>query len=234
MPRKDGSTAADCHLVAIFLRRHSLTALLPLLASLSRQSAPRHTMNCFRFLIAYLALSLSLSAALAQEALVEPTPIIPSQEKTREEKVEKESKQKAVAEKESIRETMTAEEFKAAGLDKLSEEELHNLDAKLQGNQHAAETKAAEKAATEATAKAEVDHVKRDIIFSRVDGTFNGITGHTLIKLENGTTWKQAMPGDHFRANVTDHPKVAVLHDIFGYKMRVEGTHEFYVDPVRK
>jgi hypothetical protein len=24
-----------------------------------------------------------------------------------------------------------------------------------------------------------------------------------------------------------------VMHGIFGYKMRVEGTQEFYVDPVR-
>jgi hypothetical protein len=205
-----------------------LTALRPLLASLPRQSASQHTMNCSRFLIVYLALSLSVSAALAQEAVVEPTPIIPSQEKA-------ESKPEGVVEKKSIRQTMTPEEFKAAGLDKLSKEELRNLDAKLQGTQHAAETKAAEKATKEATAKAEVDHIKRDIIFSRVDGTFHGITGHTLIKLENGTTWKQAMSSDHFPARVTDHPRVAVLHDMmFGYKMRVEGTHEFYVDPVRK
>jgi hypothetical protein len=192
-------------------------------------------MNYPRLLTAVLTLLLSLSVALAQEAVVEPTPIIPAKEKAKEEKAEKEAKEKPAPEKKSIRETMTPEEFKAAGLDKLSKEELKNLDAKLQGATHAAETKAAEKAATQAKNQAEVDRIKRDIIFSRVDGEFHGITGRTLIRLENGTTWKQAMPRDHFPALVTDHPRVAVLHDIiFGYKMRVEGTHEFYVDPVRK
>lgn len=192
-------------------------------------------MNYLRLLTAVLTLLLSLSGALAQEAVVEPTPIIPAKEKAKEEKAEKEAKEKAAPEKKSIRETMTPEEFKAAGLDKLSKEELKNLDAKLQGATHAAETKAAEKATTQAKNQAEVDQIQRDIIFSRVDGTFHGISGHTLIKLENGTTWKQAMPTDHFPAGVTDHPKVAVLHSlIFGYKMRIEGTHEFYVDPVRK
>ena len=192
-------------------------------------------MNYLRLLTAVLTLLLSISVALAQEAVVEPTPIIPAKEKAKEEKAEKEAKEKAAPEKKSIRETMTPEEFKAAGLDKLSKEELKNLDAKLQGATHAAETKAAEKAATQAKNQAEVDQIKRDIIFSRVDGEFHGITGHTLIKLENGTTWKQAMSSDHFPANVTDHPKVAVLHSLmYGYKMRVEGTHEFYVDPVRK
>ena len=192
-------------------------------------------MNYLRLFTAALTLLLSLSLVRAQEAVVEPTPIIPAKEKAKEEKADKEAKEKPVPEKKSIRDTMTPEEFKAAGLDKLSKEELKKLDAKLQGATHAAETKAAETAASQAKNQAEVDRIKRDIIFSRVDGEFHGITGHTLIRLENGTTWKQAMSADHFPANVTDHPRVAVLHDImFGYKMRVEGTHEFYVDPVRK
>lgn len=192
-------------------------------------------MNYLRLPAALLTLFLSLGGALAQEAVVEPTPIIPAKEMAKEEKAEKEAKEKPAPEKKSIRDTMTPEEFKAAGLDKLSKEELKNLDAKLQGATHAAEAKAAEKAATQAKNQAEVDQIKKAIIFSRVDGEFHGITGHTVIRLENGTTWKQAMSTDHFPANVTDHPRVAVLHDImFGYKMRVEGTHEFYVDPVRK
>jgi hypothetical protein len=192
-------------------------------------------MNYLRLLTAALTLSLSLNVAIAQEAVVEPTPIIPAKEKAKEEKAEREAREDAAAEKKSLRETMTPEEFKAAGLDKLSKEELKNLDAKLHGVTHAAATKAAEKASVQAKNQAEVDQIQRDIIFSRVDGEFHGIKGHTLIRLENGTTWKQAMPTDHFSAKVTDHPKVAVLHNmIYGYKMRVEGTHEFYVDPVRK
>ena len=55
-----------------------------------------------------------------------------------------------------------------------------------------------------------------------------------LIRLEDGTVWKQANADDRYRPKVTDHPAAAVIHGVFGYKMRIEGTQEFYVDPVRK
>src|SRR5438309_5648759 len=116
-----------------------------------------------------------------------------------------------------------AEEFKAAGLNKLSPEELQKLDAWLQGYRQVAEKKA--------TARAE--RTKLDLLVSRVAGNFGGLTGRTVISLEDGTVWKQANPDDRFRPRVTDHPAAVVLHGIFGYKMRIEGTPEFYVDPVR-
>jgi hypothetical protein len=127
----------------------------------------------------------------------------------------------------SIQEVMTPAEFKAAGLDKLSPQELEKLNAWLQGYREVAEQKAEKKA----TARAE--RTKMDVLVSRVDGAFNGLTGRTLIRLEDGTVWKQANADDHFRPRVTDHPAAAVIHGIFGYKMTVEGTGEFYVDPVR-
>src|SRR4029077_20055537 len=68
---------------------------------------------------------------------------------------------------------------------------------------------------------------------SRVDGSFQGLTGRTIIRLEDGTVWKQAKADDRYRSRVTDHPAAAVIHGVFGYKMRIEGTQEFYVDPVR-
>jgi hypothetical protein len=127
----------------------------------------------------------------------------------------------------SIQQMMTPEEFNAAGLNKLSPEELQKLDAWLQGYRQVAEKNAEKKA----TARAE--RTKMDLIVSRVDGTFNGLTGRTLIRLEDGTVWKQANADDRYRSKVTDHPAAAVIHGIFGYKMQIEGTQEFYVDPVR-
>jgi hypothetical protein len=127
----------------------------------------------------------------------------------------------------SIQQMMTPEEFKAAGLNKLSPEELQKLDAWLQGYRQVAE-QAGEKKGT-----ARAERTKMDLIVSRVDGTFNGLTGRTVIRLEDGTVWKQANADDRFRPKVTDHPAAAVIHGIFGYKMRIEGTQEFYVDPVR-
>src|SRR5215510_8938346 len=86
----------------------------------------------------------------------------------------------------SIKEMMSPEEFKAAGLNKLSPDELQKLDAWLQGSRQITEQKAEKKA----TARAE--KTKMDVIVSRVDGMFNGLTGRTVIRLEDGTVWKQA------------------------------------------
>jgi hypothetical protein len=127
----------------------------------------------------------------------------------------------------SIQEMMSPGEFKAAGLNKLSPEELQKLNAWLQGYRDVTE-KAATKKAT-----AVASRTKLDLIVSRVDGTFNGLTGRTIIRLEDGTVWKQANAEDRYRPRVTDHPAAVVIHGIFGYKMQVEGTQEFYVDPVR-
>jgi hypothetical protein len=124
----------------------------------------------------------------------------------------------------SIRQAMSPEEFHRAGLDKLSAEELNSLDRWLQGDRE----KTAKKAAAR-TAK-----TKMDLIVSRVDGTFSGLGGGTVIQLEDGTAWKQANADDHFRGTSVDHPGAAVMHGVFGYKMRIEGVPEFYVDPVRK
>src|SRR5213080_3849855 len=111
----------------------------------------------------------------------------------------------------SIQEMMSPEEFKAAGLNKLSPEELQKLDAWLQGYRQVAEKKA--------TARAE--RTKLDLLVSRVAGNFGGLTGRTIISLEDGTVWKQANAEDRFRPRVTDHPAAVVLHGIFGYKMRI-------------
>src|SRR3954465_3750174 len=127
----------------------------------------------------------------------------------------------------SVKEMMSAEEFKAAGLNKLSADELQKLDAWLQGYRQVTE-QAAEKKAT-----ARASRTKMDLIVSRVDGSFQGLTGRTIIRLEDGTVWKQANADDRYRSRVTDHPAAAVIHGVFGYKMRIEGTQEFYVDPVR-
>jgi hypothetical protein len=130
----------------------------------------------------------------------------------------------------SIQQMMTPEEFKAAGLNKLSPDELQKLDAWLQGYRQVTEQTAEKKATAKASAES---HAKMDLLVSRVDGTFNGLTGRTVIRLEDGTVWRQANADDRYRPKVTDHPAAAVIHGVFGYKMRIEGTQEFYVDPVR-
>ena len=129
-----------------------------------------------------------------------------------------------------IEQMMTPAEFKAAGLGKLSPDELAKLNAWLQGYRQVTE-QAAEKKATSRAEK--TARTKLDVLVSRVDGTFNGLTGRTIIRLEDGTVWKQANADDRYRSKNPDHPAAAVIHGIFGYKMQIEGTQPFYVDPVR-
>lgn len=120
-----------------------------------------------------------------------------------------------------IKHAMSPDEFHRAGLDKLSEDELRHLDRWLQGDRERTAKKASSKSARQ----------RMDLIVSRVDGSFNGLTGATIIRLEDGTVWKQANSGDHFAGSPVDHPGAAVMHGVFGYKMRIEGAPEFYVDP---
>ena len=129
-----------------------------------------------------------------------------------------------------IQQIMSPDEFKAAGLNKLSPEELAKLNAWLQGYRQVTEQTAEKKATAKAAAES---HAKLDLLVSRVDGTFNGLTGRTIIRLEDGTVWKQANADDRYRAKNPDHPAAAVIHGMFGYKMQIEGTQAFYVDPVR-
>jgi hypothetical protein len=192
---------------------------------------------CFIFLA-----GCSIETAVSQEAVQEST--IPSaedqtaQEKTEHAGSEKVSRRPA----RSVQELMTPDEFKAAGLDKLSEDELQHLDAWLQGYRQTTEKRVSEQVEKKATeeikkateqAKARGPKLLVERVVSRVDGTLSGLTGSTMIKLEDGTVWKQANHDDRYQPVVTDHPMVSVSHSAFGYKMRVEGMPEFYVNPVR-
>lgn len=178
--------------------------------------------------------SVEINEQPEETPVTQETPASSSEKKAEDEEPAKEKSRPREGASEVLQDMMTAEEFKAAGLDKLSDEELKNLNAWLQGYRQNTATKAAEQATAQATKKAAKEsRAKMDKIVSRVDGTFTGLTGASVIKLEDGTVWKQANAGDRFHAQVTDHPPAAVMHGVFGYKMRIVGTGEFYVDPVR-
>ncbi len=121
-----------------------------------------------------------------------------------------------------IQQAMTPEEFKAAGLDKLSGAELAKLDAWLQGYREKAEKKAAMRES----------RVRLQLVVSRIDGTWNGASYGDVITLEDGTRWKLANKGDSFGGQA-DRPAVAITKSIFGWKMRVSRIAEFYVEPVK-
>jgi hypothetical protein len=223
------------------LLRGRLTSLEIWLASFSPVMAAFSP--CLRLAVVTIVASFAFSSLFAQEAVDTERTAKPNEEASPEQSPPKKSEAKPAR---SLEETMRPEEFKAAGLDKLSEDELQHLDAYLQGYRHAAQKKANEQAqakASEEIKKAEAKakaaeesnvtaRTKLDSLVSRVDGGIDGLKGHTMIRLEDGTIWKQANADDRFRAQVTDHPAAVVFHTTFGYKMRIEGMPEFYVDPV--
>src|SRR5215813_1566365 len=109
----------------------------------------------------------------------------------------------------SIKEMMSPEEFKAAGLNKLSPDDHQKLDAWLQGYRQITEQKAEKKA----TARAE--HTKIDNFVVSFDGSFRGLRVRTIILLEDDTLWKQANADDRFRSKNPDYPAAVVIHGVF-------------------
>ena len=117
---------------------------------------------------------------------------------------------------------MTPDEFRAAGLQKLSPPELEKLNAWLNGERQKAEKKAS----------AHEEVLRKKMIVSRIDGVLSSAQPGTVIPLEDGSAWKMGSPGQHYSGHA-DHPAVAVFKTIFGWKMRVGGVGEFYVVPVK-
>jgi hypothetical protein len=205
-------------------------------------TAPFMKSNCILRLCFIVVAACSIETAVSQEA-VQESAIRSSEDQTVQEKTDQAGSEKVSRRPaRSVQELMTPDEFKAAGLDKLSEDELQHLDAWLQGYRQTTEKRVSEQVEKKATeeikkateqAKARAPKLLAERVVSRVDGTLGGLTGNTVIKLEDGTVWKQANHDDRYHPVVTDHPMVSVSHSAFGYKMRVEGMPEFYVNPVR-
>lgn len=126
-----------------------------------------------------------------------------------------------------IQNSMSPEQFKAAGLEKLTPAELAKLNAWLQGYRDQ------EVAKVEKSSARREKQAKLSLIVSRVDGTWNGIAPGEIISLEDGSKWKLANKDEHY-GGFADHPAVAVYKaGFFGWKMRVSRIAEFYVNQVK-
>jgi hypothetical protein len=201
----------------------------------------------------------NVASAIAQEAVTE-TPTSPQSEETAtegptvtttpaEHPRQKTSRRKSGS---SLRDMMTREEFEAMGLDKLTPGELEHLTWWLQEHRRGAArstapagpaaaaageatTEAAEGGAAGTAGKKKIHYpwlAKKQTIYSRVDGALGPLTGRSIITLEDGTKWHQANSDDRYRPEIKDHPAAAVLPTSFGWKMRIEGMPDFYVNPV--
>ncbi len=139
-----------------------------------------------------------------------------------------------------LTDTLTTEEFESAGLQKLTPEELANLNA-LWNRQNEAEQPPAPASSSPAEApKAKPsshddlvgkEQVAVDVskapkkIESRIVGTFNGWYGETVFHLENGQVWQQRIT-DVQKYSPTENPKVTVQKSLGGYRLRIDGYRQ--------
>jgi hypothetical protein len=109
-----------------------------------------------------------------------------------------------------IQQQMTPQQFKAAGLDKLSPQELASLNAWL-GNTIEVES---QKAATKVTEEIEAFE-KRELVLASLVGEFHGFGMGKQYTLDNGQVWVQTsnteLPGVHLK-----NPKVRIKPTLFG------------------
>ncbi len=129
----------------------------------------------------------------------------------------------------SLEERMSSSDFKAAGLDKLSPEELAKLNAYIRNEVEARTTQARDAGAREQNKNdaARIGfadyHGERDEIVSHIPGTFRGWTGGTTFTLENGQVWRQ-IDGGQFVGIHRENPVVHITPGLIGgWNLQIEG-----------
>lgn len=133
----------------------------------------------------------------------------------------------------SLEERMTGREFREAGLDKLSEEELANLNDWLEqnldqpiadtapdGDDDSLETRQEIRRQVEEEMRAEQEGDKSEIV-TTIPGHFTGWEGRTVFELANGQVWRQTTGGSH-RFSVEDPTVVIYPVSFGGWRLRLE------------
>ncbi|MDE2272436.1 MAG: hypothetical protein KGJ94_10720 [Xanthomonadaceae bacterium] len=120
----------------------------------------------------------------------------------------------------SLEERMSAADFKAAGLDKLSPQQLRFLDDWLRTHEPV-------KAVTASGQPVFYpENQPRDKFSTHLVGQFNGWAGHSTFTLDNGQVWKQAESGAYSCPSI-DNPEVTIKPMILGsWLMYVQGCNE--------
>ncbi|MFC5569820.1 hypothetical protein ACFPN1_07075 [Lysobacter yangpyeongensis] len=125
-----------------------------------------------------------------------------------------------------IEQQMTPEQFKAAGLDKLSPQELANLNAWLNNTLEVETTRAAKlaKDKVESENRGFLSFGKSDPIVARITGEFRGFARGRSWTLDNGQVWEQMDAASLAGVRKTD-PQVKITPSLVGnnWYMQVEG-----------
>ena len=138
----------------------------------------------------------------------------------------------------SLEERMSGQQFQAAGLEKLSAEELAALNEWLRSNapqtlgqdSSAAAGSDSNSAPTAGTAEITTDRngfdlsADRKAVYSRIDGTFTGWNGRTRFRLINGQVWEQVEPTSW--QTRMEAPQVEIQPKMLGsWSLSVEGSN---------
>lgn len=125
-----------------------------------------------------------------------------------------------------IEQQMTPEQFKASGLQKLSQQELANLNAWLNNTLEVETTKAAKLAAdkVESENRGFLAFGKVDPIVGKIVGEFRGFAVGRSWTLDNGQVWEQVDAASLAGVRKTD-PQVQITPSLVGNKwyLQIEG-----------
>lgn len=120
----------------------------------------------------------------------------------------------------SLEERMSSADFKAAGLDKLSPDELRYLDNWLATHQQVKTVSASGQPVFYP------EDSKRESFQTHLVGSFSGWSGSNVFNLNNGQVWKQAESGAYSCPTV-ENPSVTIKPMILGsWLMYVQGCNE--------
>lgn len=131
----------------------------------------------------------------------------------------------------SLEEQMTGEEFRAAGLEKLSTDELATLNewirarslATLDAPRYSTSGSLGAGSGSANVEKPDIEGMPREPIVTRIVGSFSGWDGQTVFRLENGMIWTQA-DKDKFYIQELQSPTVTIKPAMFGaWKLSIEG-----------
>jgi hypothetical protein len=111
-----------------------------------------------------------------------------------------------------VRKLLTPEQFHAAGLDKLTEQEIDALNRWLVTY---TARDAPEMRRSDVVIQAEVKKVEAEGTKTRIAGEFHGWDGDTIFRLENGQVWKQRLPGRWVYH--ADSPEVLLHKNLMGF-----------------
>lgn len=111
---------------------------------------------------------------------------------------------------------MSAQDFRSAGLEKLTPDELSRLNQWFilfiaHDSQQVVKSDAT------------IQELQNAPVRRRIAGSFHGWDGNTTFTLDNGEVWKQRLPGRYFAR--LENPEVEIFKNLLGfYELRVVQT----------